>query len=128
MKITTTQTQEITIELPSFTKVSNGSSINAYFCIQDENNIISLKKYGYSQAVNISKSASKYEAFAEGYQFITKQEFFENYNDAVDALYDDMKELQDSLDDDNRTDFEKEQDRKEAFEEDRANEYCDNRD
>lgn len=131
MKITTTTTQtetkEIEISFPSFTKVKTPVSI-AFFCIKSENEVLRVEQYAGTQIATISNYSNKFEAFKEGFEFIDKNTFFNNYDVIVGKLYDDMQELKYSLIEDDRTDFEIEQDRKEAIEEDKANDYCDNRD
>lgn len=131
MKITTTKTEtetkEIEINFPSFTKLKNPFSI-AFYCIKSENEIIRVEQYDGIQIATISYYSNKFEAFNDGFEFIDKATFFENYDAIVSKLYDNMEELQASLVEDDRTDFEIEQDRKEAIEEDKANDYCDNLD
>ena len=129
MKITTTttETKEIEITFPSFTKVKTPVSI-AFYCIKSESEIFRVEQYDGTQIATISNYSNKFEAFKEGFEFIDKSTFFENYDAIVSKLYDNMEELQASLVEDERTDFEIEQERKEAIEEDKANDYCDNRD
>jgi len=109
MKITTTTTKQIEIELPAFTKVDK-----TYFCVKDEVNITSFTKYDYASRITsiISHHNTEFDAFRQGFEFITKEEFFENYNELVDTLYDKMKDLQDYMD----TDWENEKNEEEGFE------------
>jgi hypothetical protein len=123
MKITTTITKELNIELPAFTKTLNGG-VESYYCIKGETDIIGFRNYKISEAIVISRTNYKFDAFAEGFELITKEEFFEKYNYAVDTLYDDMKELQDEMCDD-RTDDEIEQERKEAEDQRNVDAHCD---
>jgi hypothetical protein len=131
MKITTTQTKtettEIEINFPSFTKVKSPVS-TAFYCIKSENEIFRVEQYDGTQIATISNYSNKFEAFKEGFEFIDKAKFFENYNEIVSKLYDNMEKLENELCEDDRTDFEIEQDRKESIEDDKVNEYCDNRD
>jgi len=86
----TTTTKEITIELPTFTKVIDGT-IEHYYCLESESHITSFSKYKTTNSYFITKFSSQYEALREGFQFIDKKEFFDNYQDLVDTLYDDME-------------------------------------
>ena len=106
MKITTFTTKEITIELPAFTKVIDGT-IEHYYCLESESHITSFSKYINTQSYSISKSNSRYSALREGFIFIDKKEFFDNYQDLVDTIYDDMERFK--LDLEEVTDEEEEQ-------------------
>jgi len=98
MKITTTQTEtkEIEINFPSFTKVKTPLS-TAFYCIKSENEIFRVEQYDGTQIATISNYSNKFEAFKEGFEFIDKATFFENYDAIVSKLYDNMEELQASL-------------------------------
>lgn len=98
MKITTLTTKEISIELPAFTKVIDGT-IEHYYCLESESHITSFSKYINTQSYSISKSNSRYSALREGFIFIDKKEFFDNYKDLVDTLYDEMDGLKLHLED-----------------------------
>ena len=104
MKIKTHTTTEISIEFPAFTKRIDGS-IEEYYCIQDERHIISFTKYNKTCSYSISKSSSQYQALREGFIFIDKKEYLDNYQDLIDTLYDDMErlklDLEDETDEDN---------------------------
>ncbi len=131
MKIKTTQTQtqtkEIEITFPTFTKVAAIYS-NAFYCIKNENQVIRIEQYEGTKIVTISHFSHTETAFTEGFEFIDKTTFFNIYDAILGGMCNDMEELQASLEVDERTDFEIEQERKEAIEEDKANDYCDNRD
>jgi hypothetical protein len=131
MKITTThtrtETKEIEISFPSFTRVVDKYSTQFYF-IRNEKEVLKVEEYVSGKIVNFSQWAITSDAFATGFVFITKKEFFEYYNQVVNTLYDDMEKLENELCEDDRTEFEIEQDRKESIEDEKVNEYCDNRD
>ena len=126
VKTTTTETKEIEINFPCFTKVEKFST--AFYYIESENVARRIETYLGAKIATISHCSSVNEAFENGFEFIDKATFFDNYDAIVSKLYDNMEELQASLVEDERTDFEIEQERKEAIEEDKANDYCDNRD
>ena len=100
MKITTTtqktETTEIEINFPSFTKVKTPVS-TAFYCIKSENEIFRVEQYDGTQIATISNYSNKFEAFKEGFEFIDKATFFENYDAIVSKLYDNMEDLQASL-------------------------------
>ena len=124
---TTTQTQEFEITFPSFTKIKHPLS-TAFYCIKNENEVIRIEQYEATKIVTISNCSTTNNAFADGFEFIDKTTFFNIYDAILEGMCNDMVELQASLEVDERTDFEIEQDRKEAIEEEKANDYCDNRD
>ena len=92
MKITTHTTKEISIEFPAFTKYID-DTIEHYYCIESEKHITSFSKYKITNSYFITKFSSQYEALREGFVFIDKEEFLNNYQDLVDTLYDDMERL-----------------------------------
>jgi hypothetical protein len=100
MKITTTQThtetKEIEITFPSFTKVKTPVS-TAFYCIKSENEIFRVEQYDGTQIATISNYSNKFEAFKEGFEFIDKATFFENYNKIVAEMWEDMEQLEASL-------------------------------
>jgi hypothetical protein len=100
MKITTTQThtetKEIEITFPSFTKVKTPVS-TAFYCIKSENEIFRVEQYDGTQIATISNYSNKFEAFKEGFEFIDKSTFFHNYDLILSKMCDDMEELQASL-------------------------------
>jgi hypothetical protein len=100
MKIKTTtqktETVEIEINFPTFTKVITPVS-TAFYCIKSENEIFRVEQYDGTQIATISNYSNKFEAFKEGFEFIDKATFFENYDAIVSKLYDNMEDLQASL-------------------------------
>jgi hypothetical protein len=100
MKITTTQTQtetkEIEITFPSFTKVKTPVS-TAFYCIKSENEIFRVEQYDGTQIATISNYSNKFEAFKDGFEFIDKDTFFENYNKIVAQMWEDMEQLEASF-------------------------------
>lgn len=110
MKITTTtqktETKEIEITFPCFTKVVGFST--AFYCIKSENEVFRLEQYG-TQIATISNYSSTSNAFTNGFEFIDKDTFFENYDAIVSKLYDNMQELQASLNEDEEEEKEEEQ-------------------
>lgn len=131
MKITTTQTQtqkkEIEISFPCFTKVTDNYSTKHY-CLKSEKDILKVEQYASGQITNVSQWASASDAFQDNFEFMNKDEFMEYYESTIDKLYVIYSILKNEFIEDERTDFEIEQDRKEAIEEEKANDYCDNRD
>jgi hypothetical protein len=113
-KTTTTETKEIEINFPCFTKVVGFST--AFYCIKSENEVFRVEQYDGTQISTFSNYSNISESFKEGFEFIEKSTFFKNYDEIVSKLYDNMEELQASLVEDDRTDFEIEQERKEAEE------------
>lgn len=107
MKITTHTTTEISIEFPAFTKYIDGT-IEEFYCIQSERQISSFTKYNNTRSYSISKSSSQYQALREGFIFIDKKEYLDNYQDLVDTLYDDMDRLKLDLEDTTDEDTENE--------------------
>jgi len=102
MKITTTQkteTVEIEINFPSFTKVVSPLS-TAYYCIKSENEVLRVEQFLSTQIATVSNYSNTFDAFKEGFEFIDKATFFDNYDEIVSKLYDNMKELQACFDED----------------------------
>jgi hypothetical protein len=138
MKITTTQTKtetvEIEINFPTFTKVVDGYSTRLY-CIKSEKDITRVEQYSSGGITNVSKFSSISDAFTEGFEFISQDEFMQYYQDTIDKLYADlsvMKEmspkpekfmLQDFIDE--MEQHELEQQRKDAEEQMMVDEYRD---
>ncbi len=102
MKITTTQTKtetvtvEMEITFPSFTKVKSPVS-TAFYCIKSENEIFRVEQYNAGNIATISNYSNKFEAFKEGFEFIDKDTFFENYNKIVAQMWEDMEQLEASF-------------------------------
>lgn len=98
MKIKTHTTTEITIEFPAFTKYID-DTIEHYYCIESEKHITSFSKYGMTNSCFVTRFSSQYEALREGFVFIDKKEYLDNYQDLLDTLHDDMERLKLDLED-----------------------------
>jgi len=100
MKITTTtqktETTEIEINFPSFTKVKTPVS-TAFYCIKSENEIFRVEQYDGTKIVTVSNYSNTFEAFKEGFEFIDKAIFFKNYYLILLQMCKDMEELEASL-------------------------------
>jgi len=100
MKITTTtqrtETVEIEINFPAFTKVVSPLS-TAFYCIKSENEIFRVEQYAGTQIATISNYSNTFEAFKNGFEFIDKDTFFENYNKIVAQMWEDMEQLESSF-------------------------------
>ena len=97
MKITTTHTEkkEIEITLPCFTKVVGFST--AFYCIKNENEALRVEQLAGTKITTVSHYSSVSEAFIDGFEFIDKATFFQNYDLILSKMYDDMEELQETL-------------------------------
>ena len=93
MKITTTtqrtETVEIEINFPTFTKVVDGHSTKLY-CIKSENDITRVEQYNSGGIINVSKFSIISDPFINGFEFITQDEFMQSYQDTIDRLYADL--------------------------------------
>ena len=93
MKITTTQTRTETLEMeinfPTFTKVVNGYSTRLY-CIKSEKDITRVEQYNSGGITNVSKFSNISDAFTEGFEYISQDEFMQYYQDTIDKLYADL--------------------------------------
>jgi hypothetical protein len=100
MKITTTQTKtekvEMEINFPTFTKVVDGYSTKIY-CLKAENDFTRVEQYNSGKIINISKWATITDAFTEGFEFVTQDEFMQYYLDTIDKLYADLSVLKTML-------------------------------
>jgi hypothetical protein len=96
MKITTTQTEtkttEMEINFPTFTKVVEAHSTQ-FYCLKAENDFTRVEQYNSGKIINISKWATITDAFTEGFEFITQDEFMQYYLDTIDILYADLTVL-----------------------------------
>lgn len=90
MKITTTHTQtqttEMEINFPAFTKVVDGSSTKLY-CVQSENDITRIQQYNSGAITNVSKYSNISDPFTDGFEFISQDEFMSYYLELIDQLY-----------------------------------------
>ena len=93
MKITTTQTKTETVEMeitfPTFTKVVDKHSTK-FYCLKAENDFTRVEQYNSGKIINISKWATITEAFTEGFEFVSQDEFMQYYLDTIDKLYADL--------------------------------------
>ena len=93
MKITTTtqktETVEIEINFPTFTKVVDKNSAK-FYCLKAENDITRVEQYNSGKITNISKWATITDAFEEGFEFISQNEFIKYYELTIDKLYADL--------------------------------------
>jgi hypothetical protein len=96
MKIKTTtqktETVEIEINFPTFTKVVNAHSTE-FYCLKAENDFTRVEQYNSGKIINISKWATITDAFTTGFEFITKDEFMQYYLETIDKLYVDLSVL-----------------------------------
>ena len=112
MKITTTtqktETVEIEINFPTFTKVKSPVS-TAFYCIKSENEIFRVEQYDGTKIVTVSNYSNTNEAFDDGFEFIDKSTFFHNYDLILAQMCNDMEDLQASLNEDETEEKEEEQ-------------------
>ena len=112
MKITTTtqktETTEMEINFPTFTKVVSSLS-TAYYCIKSEDEVLRLEQYNGTKIVTVSNYSNTNEAFDDGFEFIDKGTFFENYNKIVAQMWEDMEQLEASLNEEETEEKEEEQ-------------------
>jgi hypothetical protein len=96
MKIKTTtqktETVEIEINFPAFTKVVDGYSTR-FYCIKSEKDILRVHLYNSGEITNISKYSNISDCFTDGFKFITQDEFMQSYQDTIDRLYADLSVL-----------------------------------
>ena len=89
---TTTQTTEMEINFPAFTKVVNGYSTR-FYCIKSEKDITRVEQYHSGGITNISKYSNISEPFTDGFEFISQDEFMSYYIETIDQLYVDLSVL-----------------------------------
>lgn len=121
---TKTETKEIEITFPCFTKVTDNYSTKVY-CLKSEKDIVKVEQYSNGKITNVSQWAGASDAFQDNFEVITKDEFMEYYESTIDQLYVHYSILKNGFIQDDRTEFEIEQDRKEAEEQRRVDDYCD---
>jgi hypothetical protein len=96
MKIKTTrqrtETVEIEINFPTFTKVVDSHSTKLY-CLKSENDITRVEQYFSGGIINVSKFSSISDPFTTGFEFISQDEFMQYYLDTIDKLYADLSVL-----------------------------------
>ena len=90
MKITTTttktETTEVEITFPYFTKVTDNYSTK-FYCLKSEKDIVKVEQYSSGKIINVSQWASASDAFQDNFEVITKDEFIEYYQSTIDQLY-----------------------------------------
>jgi hypothetical protein len=96
MKITTTQTKTETLEMeinfPTFTKVVDIHSTK-FYCLKAENDFTRVEQYNSGGIMNVSKYSSISDAFTEGFEFVSQDEFMQYYLNTIDKLYADLSVL-----------------------------------
>ena len=81
---TTTQTTEVEISLPAFTKVKNTYSTGYYYVhSEDKTTRIEIYSHGIKTFSHIDNYRN---AFADGFEYITEQEFIEAYQTLVNEV------------------------------------------
>ncbi|MEY3819272.1 MAG: hypothetical protein RLZZ425_740 [Bacteroidota bacterium] len=90
MKITTTkqrtETVEMEINFPTFTKVVDKHSTK-FYCLKAENDITRVEQYNSGGIINVSKYSSISDAFTEGFEYVSQDEFIKYYELTIDQLY-----------------------------------------
>jgi len=91
MKITTTkqrtETVEMEINFPTFTKVVDIHSTK-FYCIKSEDDITRVEKYNSGRITTIiNKYYGIKDAFAEGFEYVSQDEFIKYYELTIDELY-----------------------------------------
>jgi len=118
MKITTTQTKTETVEMeinfPTFTKVVDSHSTKLY-CIKSENDITRVEQYNSGGIINVSKFSIISDPFINGFEFISQDEFMQSYQDTIDRLYADLSVLKATLPKETK-DVEEEKEEEQGFE------------
>jgi hypothetical protein len=94
MKIKTTtqktETVEIEINFPTFTKVVDIHSTK-FYCIKSEDDITRVEKYNSGRITTIiNKYYGVQDALAEGFEYVTQDEFIKYYELTIDQLYADL--------------------------------------
>ena len=89
MKITTkttkTETTEIEVSLPAFTKVKE-PYCTSYYYVQNENKVTRIDKYTHSEIKSFSKIGFVRDAFANGFEYISEEEFIEMYQTLINEV------------------------------------------
>jgi hypothetical protein len=91
MKITTTQTKTETVEMeinfPTFTKVVDIHSTK-FYSIKSESEITRVENYNSGRITTIiNKYYGVKDAFEEGFEYISQDEFIKYYESTIDELY-----------------------------------------
>ena len=83
----TTQTVEMEITFPTFTKVVDSSSTKFYY-LKSEDDITRIEKYNSGRITTIiNKYYGVKDAFEEGFEYISQDEFIKYYQSTIDELY-----------------------------------------
>ena len=81
---TTTQTTEVEISLPAFTKVKNTYSMSYYYVHSEDK---TTRADFYSHGIKTFSQIDNYKnAFSDGFEYITEQEFIEAYQTLVNEV------------------------------------------
>ena len=86
IKTTTTKTEttEVEISLPAFTKIKS-SYCTSYYYVQDENKTTRIDSYSHC-IKSFSQISNVKDAFANGFEYISEEEFIEAYQTLVNEL------------------------------------------
>ena len=90
---TTTETKEVEVSLPAFTRVKSWYGESYYF-IQNENKITKIDWYENSGIINFSHVGNIKDAFEERFEYISEVEFlywYKHYVYLVSEGYKDVK-------------------------------------
>ncbi len=82
---TTTETKELHVSLPAFTKVKEPYCTSYYF-VQNENKVTRIDKYTHSEIKSFSKVGFVRDAFANGFEYISEQEFIDIYQTLINEV------------------------------------------
>jgi len=89
MKIKTTTTETVTkeleVSLPAFTKVKEPYCTSYYF-VQNENKVTRFDKYTHSEIKSFSKVGFVRDAFANGFEYISEEEFIDIYQTLINEV------------------------------------------
>jgi hypothetical protein len=82
---TKTETKELEVSLPAFTKVKEPYCTSYYF-VQSENRITRFDKYNHSGIKSFSQIGNVRDAFASGFEYISEQEFIDMYQVMINEV------------------------------------------
>ena len=87
IKTTTTKTEttEVEVILPAFTKVKE-SYCTSYYFVQSENKVTRFDKYNHSGIKSFSQIGNVRDAFASGFEYISEQEFIDMYQVMINEV------------------------------------------
>ena len=94
MKITrtTTETTEIEISLPAFTKIKELYCTSYYF-VENENKVSRIDKYTHSGIKSFSQIGNIKDAFSKNFEYITKQEYIDIHETLVDEVINELNQI-----------------------------------